>query len=282
MISANGAPVLTELTAGHLHQAVSLSSEMGWPYRLEDWAFAHRLGRGLALEQSGRLIGTAMRWDYGDDCTSVGMVIVAKAFQKRGYGALLVDALLEDAKAKTVFLNATQEALALYRRRGFRCTGIINQHQGVPRLLRDIDQPHQIKIADSADLTNVLALDHDALGMPRAMLLRSLAEAGQILELTDRGVASGFAAYRAFGRGFVIGPVVAPRLDDACQLMDAAIARLSGDFVRVDTPADSGLTPWLEARGLARVDSVSAMVRGAQPQPSGQARVFALSSQSLG
>jgi GNAT superfamily N-acetyltransferase len=165
MINANGAPVLTELTAGHLDQAVRLSSEMGWPYRLEDWAFAHRLGSGLALEESGRLIGTAMRWDYGDDCTSVGMIIVAKAFQKRGYGALLVDALLEDAKAKTVFLNATQEALALYRRRGFRCTGTINQHQGVAMLLGDIDRPHQITIADSADLTNVLALDQQVAGV---------------------------------------------------------------------------------------------------------------------
>jgi GNAT superfamily N-acetyltransferase len=282
MTNANGTPVLTELTAGHLQQAVALSSEMGWPYRLEDWAFAHRLGKGFALEQAGRLIGTALHWEYGDAWSSVGMAIVAKAFQGCGYGTFLVDTVLEDVGTRNVFLNATPDAFELYRRRGFHFTATLNQHQGVPAPGGPDVHPDTVRIADTDDLPRILALDHDAVGMPRTALLRLLAQTGKILEMSDGAVASGYAVYREFGRGYVIGPVVAPSLENACVLVDAAISRLPGEFVRVDTSEDSGLTPWLEARGLPRVDSASTMVRGTLPPPTGQARLFALCSQSLG
>jgi hypothetical protein len=95
-------------------------------------------------------------------------------------------------------------------------------------------------------------------------------------------ISNGYAVCRAFGRGYVIGPVVAPCLENACSLIDTAMSELPGEFVRVDTNANSGLSPWLEARGLTRVDTASTMIRGEAPQPSGEARVFALCSQSLG
>jgi GNAT superfamily N-acetyltransferase len=282
MNNQNQTPLLTALSAAHLPQAVDLSSEMGWPYRIEDWAFAYRLGAGLALEQAGRLIGTAMRWDYGDALTSIGMVIVAKACQGRGYGARLVDELLAGTGSRSVFLNATQEGLELYRRRGFTCTGELNQHQGVPVVTESGSRQAQIRTADASDLPLILKLDRDALGMPRTELLEGLLAAGQLLVLSDRGAANAYAACRAFGRGHVIGPVVATRVEDARALIEAAMSQLPCSFIRVDTDATSGLGPWLEARGLKRVDTAISMVRGALPSPSGHGRVFALCSQSLG
>lgn len=276
------APVMTALGAAHLPQALSLSSALGWPYRLEDWAFAHGLGQGLALEQDGRLIGTAMRWDYGAAYGSVGMIIVANAFKGRGYGARLVDALLAGAGPRNLFLNATQEALELYRRRGFVITGELHQHQGVLAPSGSEPPPARIRTAEAADLAQIMKLDLAALGMPRHELLRRLMESGTMLVLGDPGEESGYATCRAFGRGHVIGPVVAARIEDARALIDAAMSRLQGHFVRVDTPRDLGLGPWLEARGLERVDTASAMVRGTLPQLTGSARVYALCSQSLG
>ncbi len=282
MIDETGAPVLTKLTATHLPQAVALSTEMGWPYRLEDWAFAHGLGEGLALEQGDKLIGTAMRWNFGDAFASVGMIIIAKAFQGRGYGARLVDTLLAGAGSRSVFLNATADALELYRRRGFICTGKLNQHQGVPVLGAPGSQQTRVRAAEVADLPLIMRLDEDSLGMPRTELIKSLVEVGELTLIREGGVVSGYAACRAFGRGHVIGPVVARNLEDACTLIEAAMARLPGGFIRVDTSAISGLSPWLEARGLQHVGTESSMIRGTPPQPSGQARVFALCSQSLG
>ncbi len=287
MIDEPRAAVLTKLTAARLPQAVALSSEMGWPYRLEDWVFAHRLGEGLALEQGDQLIGTAMRWDYGDAFASVGMIIIAKAFQGHGYGARLVDALLDGAGSRSVFLNSTPEALELYRRRGFACTAELNQHQGVPVSGSQVPggaglQGARVRSAEASDLPQIIKLDEDSLGMPRIELLKSLAEVGRLTVISEGDVVSGYAASRAFGRGHVIGPVIAPNIDDACILIESTMSQLPAGLVRVDTYSSSGLSPWLEARGLQRVDTATSMIRGTSPQTTGQTRVFALCSQSLG
>lgn len=279
--------VLNKLTAAHLPQALALSSELGWPYRLEDWAFAHSLGEGLALEQDGQLVGTAMRWDYGGAFASVGMIIVSANRKGRGYGARLVDALLDSAGSRSIFLNSTAEALELYRRRGFVPTGVLEQHQGVfvsggglPSAAEPIDS--HIKSAADADLPEIIKLDEAALGMPRPELLKSIAAVGKLTVLTSRGCATGYAACRAFGKGHVIGPVIAPDVDAARVLIGSILSQLPTGFVRVDTRADSGLGPWLESRGLPCVDTATPMIRGDSPPGSDRARVFALCSQSLG
>lgn len=282
MIDETGPLALTKLTTSHLPQAVALSSEMGWPYRQEDWAFAHKLGEGLALELGNQLIGTAMRWHYGDSFASIGMIIIAKAYQGKGYGGRLVDALMAGAGSRSVFLNATQEAVELYRRRGFICIGEINQHQGVPLPGGAKPPCSRIRAAGASDLSLIMKLDEGSLGMPRTELIKSLAEVGRLTLIYEDGVACGYSACRPFGRGHVIGPVVASNIEDACTLIESAISQLPGGFVRVDTSANSGLSPWLEARGLKGVGTETTMVRGVPPQASGQGRVFALCSQSLG
>lgn len=282
VVGQPAAPALTRLAARHLPDAVGLSSEMGWPYRLEDWAFAHRLGEGLALEQENKLIGTALRWHYGADFATVGMVIVARAHQGRGLGALLVDELLKTAGSRSILLNGTREAVELYGRRGFAPVGQVNQHQGVAVPATSPLQMTYVRAAGAADLPAIMDLDEGAAGMPRRELLNALVEAGRLIVTVERGVVTGYAVSRRFGRGHVIGPVVADGIVGAQMLIEHAMAELPGEFVRVDCPSGSSLSPWLEAVGLVRVDTVTAMVRGQQPQPSGPPRIFALCSQSLG
>lgn len=276
------APELTRFTSAHLQQALGLSSELGWPYRLEDWAFAQGLGEGWALEQAGRLIGTAMRWQYGHAFATLGMIIVANAAQGRGYGARLFDALLEDAGPQTLLLNSTREGLGLYSRCGFLPIGEVHQHQGVPApgfLSQELDC---VRAAEVSDLPMIDKLDSETAGMPRGRLLQCLAQAGRLSVIARNGVVTGYAACRRFGRGHVIGPVVAADVMQAQALIEDAISKLPDTFIRVDIPGVSGLGSWLETRGLKRVDTVTAMVRGTPPQPSGNAHLFALCSQSLG
>lgn len=276
------APELARFTTAHLQQAVGLSSELGWPYRLEDWAFAQGLGQGFVLECAGRLIGTAMRWQYGHAFSTLGMIIVANAAQGHGYGARLFDALLDDAGPQTLLLNSTREGLGLYGRRGFLPIGEVHQHQGVPT--RGLSSPELgcVRAAEISDLPVIDALDSEAVGMPRGRLLQCLAQAGRLSVIVRNGVVTGYAACRRFGRGHVIGPVVAADVTHAQALMENAISKLPDTFIRVDIPAVSGLGSWLETRGLKRVDTVTSMVRGEAPRPSGEARLFALCSQSLG
>lgn len=278
----NLVPPFTRLKESHLPGAVALSSSMGWPYRLEDWAFALTLGEGIALVQDGKLIGTAMRWHYGDNFTSVGMIIVDKNFQGRGFGAAIVDLLLSGIESRTVFLNATEEAVKLYKNRGFVGAGTLNQHQGVPTIEHNNSQWNQVRKADAGDLSLIMALDQESLGMERKDLIASLAKQGQLTLIINEGIVTGYAACREFGRGHVIGPVVAQTLEDARALIGEAMSRLADCFVRVDTSADSGLSPWLTSCGLPCVDTATPMTRGTPPQVSPRILTFALSNQSLG
>lgn len=276
---------LGPLQAEDLTAATGLSAALGWPYRPEDWAFAHRLGRGFALKLDGRLVGTAMGWDYGADFATVGMIIVDAALRGLGLGARLVDALIDQAGSRSIVLNATSDGLELYRRRGFVGIGTTCQHQGL--LAAAGTEPCEagltVSPARDADWQALIALDGKAAGMPRDVLLNALAVQGKAIVLRGRdGALLGYAISRQFGRGHVIGPVVAPDLAAAKTLITEAVKGLEHCFVRVDTPARSGLGSWLERSGLPLVDKVEAMVRGPLPTTTPSARIFALCSQSLG
>ena len=112
-------------------------------------------------------------------------------------------------------------------------------------------------------------------------MLRRLVELGEGHVLLQDGVPRGYAVCRRFGRGHVIGPVVAESLDDAQALIEAALARLGNLFVRVDTSAALQLGPWLERIGLRQVDTATTMVLGTPLASTGPARMFALANQSV-
>ena len=91
------------------------------------------------------------------------------------------------------------------------------------------------------------------------------------------------AALRAFGRGEVIGPVVAENVEIAKDLIAFVISERAGEFLRLDTTVDTGLAPWLAEHGLAHVGGGIAMRRPkADISADKQFKTFALTSQALG
>ena len=269
----------------HLEGALRLSQEMSWPYRLEDWAIALDLGHGFVLLDGARsVIATAAWWANGEEHASAGMIIVAKAAQGRGHGARLMDALLAAAHPRTVALNSTAEGLALYERRGFVRTGVIQQHQGVP------DERHQPPISffrsmaasDAEAVEAVACLDRQATGWARRRMLDRLIQAGDCHVLVREGEPRGCAISRLLGRGHANGRMVAKDAADArVSIEGAALARLAQVFVRVDTTATSQLGDWLESIGLRQVSDATTMVKGPHIPPAGPARMFALANQSF-
>lgn len=185
------------------------------------------------------------------------------------------------AHPRTVTLNSTAEGLTLYERRGFVSIGSIRQHQGVP------DQPGQapraslVRAMAASDVEAVARLDRQATGWARRPMLDRLVHVGDGDVLLRDGTPHGYAISRSFGRGHVIGPVVAETAADARALIEAALARLGRVFVRVDTAAHSQLADWLESVGLRQVGDATTMVKGPQIRPPGPARMFALANQSF-
>jgi len=274
--------VLLPFATEHLQGALRLSQEMSWPYRLEDWAIALELGQGFVLRDgAGTVMATAAWWAYGESHASAGMIIVTKASQGRGYGARLMDALLAAAQPRSITLNSTAEGLALYERRGFVRTGVIQQHQGVPSGRHRVPPAGRVRPMGPSDVEAIARLDSQATGWARRQMLDRLMRAGEGHVLMRDGEPRGFAISRLFGRGYVIGPVVAEDAADARALIEAALARLGQVFVRVDTPATSQLGGWLESIGLRQVDDAITMIKGPHKAPAGPAQVFALANQSF-
>jgi len=269
------------LRAGHLAQAHGLSAELRWPYREEDWRFALELGRGVAAEHEGELVGTALWWPYEATFASCGMIIVKPAHQGRGIGRRLVDDLLRQAQGRTMILNSTVEGRPLYDRLGFVPFGEVSQHHAVLAQAPATGEAAGIRAFRPRDLDAVRALDRRASGMGRSRLLDALFAIGRGIVLEREGRIVGYACVRRWGRGVVIGPVVAKDPAQAKALIATLAAAHVGEFVRVDVTRDD-LSQWLDGIGLPRVDRVASMVRGDPPRGAPDATLYALSNQSFG
>ncbi|MEW6346910.1 MAG: GNAT family N-acetyltransferase [Paraburkholderia sp.] len=273
------------LTAGDLPAAHELSVAVKWPHRREDWEFALNLGAGVGAEDPSGLLGTALHWKFGADHASLGMVIVAPEQQGRGIGRDLMTRTMDALGERTTFLNATRAGQPLYEKFGFKAIGSIHQHQGTggahPPAVQ-LAPGERIRPLGARDPDRLAALLNRAAGYDRAAVLAALLNVAEGVVLDRDGEPVGFALLRRFGRGHVIGPLVAPHVEGAQALISHLVGSNEGKFVRIDVDGGSGLSDWLDGLGLQQVDAVVTMVRGAAPQPEGTARIFAITNQALG
>lgn len=271
------------LGAGDLAAAHRLSSAAHWPHRLEDWQFVHRLGIGVAAHLDGRLVATAMAWRLGREWARLGMVVVAPEHQGRGIGRRLTEALMPELAGRGVTLHATTAGERLYRRLGFVPCGVVRQHQGAAFSV-GIAAPlpgERLRPAGRADYPAIVALDEAASGMSRAEVLAALMEVSEALVLDRAGAPAGFALLRRFGRGHLIGPVVAPDEQAARLLIGHWLGQRRGAFLRIDLTDAPALSDWVEELGLAATDEAVHMTSAPLPAPRSGHR-FALINQALG
>jgi predicted N-acetyltransferase YhbS len=262
-----------------------LSRRVGWPHRREDWEFVIGLGDGVVGERNGKIVATAMWWPYGESHATLGVIIVAPEEQGAGLGKRLMQALLAQVEGRSLMLNATVAGEPLYARLGFRYSGGgVRQFHGHVLAVEaaELSADERLRPGGPVDLPALERLDRQASGLPRGRVLGALLQCGECVILERAGQPVGFSVLRAFGRGYVIGPVIAPDEADARRLIACWLHGRAGQFIRVDLPFGSGLGDWLEQQGLAPAGDVTAMVRGELPAASGPARLHALVTQALG
>lgn len=269
---------LRPMRADDIPAAHGLSQAVSWPHRPDDWGMVLALGHGISVEDAaGTVVGTALWWPFEDAAGTMGMIIVSPALQGRGIGKRLMTALLDAAGDRPLMLNATEAGAPLYEAYGFRKTGIVNQQQGQ---YPGSAEPTRTRAFRPEDRDAVLALDAAAIGTPRPAVIDHLLAAGDCVVLDGPDGPTGFAIRRAFGRGDVVGPVVAASESDANELVRAA-ARPG--FLRLDISGEAtGLAAWLHGVGLDTVYPVTTMVRGNWPGAPSETRRFGLVSQALG
>ncbi|ASY69683.1 hypothetical protein [Sinorhizobium fredii] len=163
---------------------------------------------------------------------------------------------------------------------GFVATHQIVRHQGV---IGHVDTPENVGWIGREALPAIKALDRAAFGADRDALHNALAKEGPFAVIRNGGNIVAFAATRFFGRGEVVGPVVAENGEQARDLIAFILSGKEGRFVRIDVPEQAGLSPWLESGALAHEGGVVATARGATSEAqTPEVRTFALASQVLG
>lgn len=270
----------------------ALSASVRWPHRESDWRLLLDLGQGLAaVDDIGRVVGTVMWLRYGADFIMVGMLITAPRLQEQGAGRWLMERAHELNRGAAFGLTATREARRLYRALGYGCEQKILRCQG--EAAADGSAAGASAKAEGAvrailagDHESLLRLDRAAIGHDRSAVLRSLLATSQGYALVRNDEIVAFALCRPFGRGRVIGPVIAATESDAIAVSRPHVETHAGTFLRADTPAcNAAFTKFLFASGLRVHDSVTSMGLGRAPyMPSvpGGPRRIALASQALG
>lgn len=275
---------LRAIEAADASSCAELSRRVGWPHRREDWEFVLGLGRGVVGVRDGRIVASALCWPYGESHATLGLIIVAPEEQGAGIGKRLMQAVLAQAGERSLMLNATVAGAPLYERYGFRRLGDVRQQHGhvLAVAAPELAANERLRACSPADLAVIGQLDREASGLERGPALAALLRCGDCVVLERDGLAVGFSMLRAFGRGGVVGPVVAASEADARILIACWLHGREGRFMRIDLPAGSPLGAWLERCGLAPAGDVTTMVRGEVPSATGPVRVHALINQALG
>ena len=273
---------MAESDLDQLHQ---LSIGVGWPHRPEDWRLVIGLGHGIvACDAIGRVLGSAMWWPFGERFATVGMVITSPRLQAQGAGRELMEMIFAQTGTRDLRLNSTKAGYRLYRSLGFEPIGRIFQHQGKALPPSDpVAAPPGLHPVFPGDLDALVALDSSAYGADRRPALTALlpVSAGTLME--REGEVVGFALCRPFGRGHVVGPIVAEDDAMAIALFSQHAQAHQGDFLRVDTAQEQGaFGAFLESCGLTIFDTVTPMIRGRAHGPDSAARIYGLVNQALG
>jgi GNAT superfamily N-acetyltransferase len=277
-----------DMAAADVKALHALSLSVGWAHRAEDWQFMREIGRGVvALDESGRVHGSAMWFPFGEAFAAIGMVIVTPLLQNHGGGQRLMQHVLEQVKGRALGLHATEQSHHLFRSIGFADEGTVHLHQGPagppPELLSD--PAAQVRELGESDLADILRLDRMAAGLDRRPLVDALMARSHGMALSRGGRLEAFALMRPFGRGAVIGPVIAASEDDAMRVIHPLIAAQKDRFVRIDLgAADSRLAQFIEQCGLPVCERVTRMsLGGPWPFISGaEASMYALASHATG
>jgi hypothetical protein len=176
-----------------------------------------------------------------------------------------MDQVLEQCGDRNLALNATHAAYPLYVSLDFTSEAIVYMRQGqVPQTL----PPMPGLDGELSDLPNdrlgdITALDARAFGTNRARLLALLSEDASIATLSRGGEVVGYSMCREFGRGNVIGPIVARSDQDAVHLTAVHLKALAGRFARVDTREKDGVfAEFLQQSGLGIAETVTTMSKG--------------------
>jgi hypothetical protein len=272
---------LQAMSPSDIEQLHALSISVQWPHRAEDWSFLLQHGQGItAKDEISRLIASAMWLPNAPDSGNICMVITSPRLQTQGAAHWLMERVFSEMGNRNKTLIATRQAYRLYIAMGFQTVCLVYQHNGI--VTSAPASPDHARRMNADDFAAIVALDQAATGLDRSELLKHILQLGHGTVVTQDSVVTGFAFCRPFGRGHVIGPVVALDQQDAIALIAPITLAYEGRFLRLDTSHEGALRDYLIACGMIHHDTVTKMKLGDLPHPQGPQKAFAIVSQAVG
>jgi GNAT superfamily N-acetyltransferase len=259
-------PPIRRLGPADLGNCAALSVDRGWSPEKSKWSLLLEVAEAFGIDApDGGLAGAVVLARYGRDLASVGMMLVAARYGRRGLGRALMGHVLDAAGGATVTLFATDLGKPLYEKLGFRTIRRSAAFAGrfrAPPASAD-NSKMRSRPAMPADMAAILGIDMTAFGADRGLILTRLpafAEQLRVLE-TEAGMA-GYAAAWQNTTSTVIGPVVAANADGARRLISDLAAQVRRP-VRLDLDPDRPALPgWAHAHGLEPVSRTAVMAHG--------------------
>ena len=285
-----------------------------WNQNEADWRYMLANGRAWGFSQEdGTLLASTVVLPYGETTGEgfawISMVLVLPEHRRRGFASrLLRRAIAHLTQCKlTLILDATPAGRAVYVREGFHDTwGFTRYRRGArhspatksPLPTRPVPSPAQhrqhqesavrpiaeIRAIARGDWPALLTLDTPAFGAKREHLLRALAERlpQAALRAETEGRITGYVLGRDGREACQLGPLIAPDIDTARRLFDAAVAQLPGPLYIDVADRFSALQPRLDAAGFEAQRPFTRMVRGGKAAPGDAATVIAVAGPELG
>jgi predicted N-acetyltransferase YhbS len=267
---------------------LSLCRSAGWNQQRRDWELFLELnpeGCRVALDESGKVIGTVTTFRYQHHFTWIGMVLVNPEFRRSGIGTqLLNEALKLVPNNETVKLDATPAGREVYLKLNFVDEYAVSRmHIGshaVQNLPASLARPIQ-----PSDISGILKLDREVFGADREVVLewniRGAPQYAFVIE--DQGEIKGFCFGR-HGHDFNhIGPVIATRVEIAMHLLSAALRQGEGRPTVIDVSDHTAeWSNFLSSLGFVHLRPLIRMYRGTNVYPGLPEKQFAILGPEFG
>jgi ribosomal protein S18 acetylase RimI-like enzyme len=229
--------------------------------------YAAQPGGWLCARCDQRLVGLVGAALYGG-YASIGMMAVHPDFQKQGIGFRLMDGIVKwitfEQGCPAAILDANPWAVNLYRKVGFRETGITYQMRREPHHPLPIDPDPRVRPMRESDMPAVIDIDCRVMGGDRHAVLQMLWR-----HYGDRAFVAESRTGSLSGYIFAQARLVGPWMADTAEIAEALLRRsLTLEFPNIPAVNIPGCNPQAsviaEGYGFHTVRALPHMVYGAE------------------
>lgn len=271
------------LLASDIPAAFALSVEAGWNQTQSDWQLMLDRGDGFGVTDEGRLVATAIAHGLGE-IGWISMVLVTRSHRRRGLATELLARSIRALRDKgmTPGLDATEAGRNVYEPLGFRAIYPLDRRAAT---ILSCDAPALgiVRRLEMADVARIARYDAAAFGADRAHVLRHLVQRapGLAFVAEENGTLRGFVLGRDGREATQIGPMMADNPAVAIELVDAALARVSGRVYVDSLDRHRELNAHLAMRGFDIQRGFTRMLLDRSAAFDDPARTFAIAGPEL-